>query len=83
MWRVLSGGTVYSLQIHLVLVIKYRYKLISRPILERLKEIFRTTCAKWECQLIEFSGEPDHVHLIIAYHPKLSLDTFVGNLKTV
>jgi putative transposase len=83
MWKALSGGTVYDLKIHLVLVTKYRYKVINRPILERLREIFTNTCSKWECELIEFSGESDHVHLVISYHPKLSLDTFVGNLKTV
>jgi len=83
MWKTLNGGTVYDLTIHLVLVTKYRYKAINRPILERLRGIFQDICLKWECELIEFSGESDHVHLVIAYHPKIPLDKFVGNLKTV
>ncbi len=36
----LSGGTVYDLSIHLVLVTKYRRKVINSPMLKRLEEIF-------------------------------------------
>ena len=55
----LSGGTVYNLSIHLVLVTKYRKKVISKAILKRLEEIFTNTCDKWECRLVEFNGEAD------------------------
>ncbi len=83
MWRKLKCGTVYNLQMHLVLVTKYRYHVINHSVLERLRELFTQTCLKWECELLEFGGESDHVHLLVSYHPKLAIDTFVGNLKTV
>lgn len=54
---------VFNLHYHLVLVTKYRRKAISKAILERLKEVFTATAEKWECELIEFNGEADHVHL--------------------
>ncbi|MBW4423083.1 MAG: transposase [Nostoc desertorum CM1-VF14] len=38
---------VYSLNIHLVLVTKYRRKVINQAMLKRLQEIFENTCAKW------------------------------------
>ncbi|MGL5834739.1 MAG: transposase, partial [Waterburya sp.] len=40
----LSGGTVYDLSIHLVLVTKYRKKVINAAMLKRLEEIFAETC---------------------------------------
>jgi len=40
MMQKLSGGTVYNLSIHLVLVTKYRRKVINAAMLKRLKEIF-------------------------------------------
>lgn len=81
--KVLSGGTVYSLSIHLVLITKYRKKVITKPMLTRLKAIFTETCAKWDCELREFNGESDHVHLLIDINPKVQISTFANNLKTV
>lgn len=81
--KTLAGGTVYRLSIHLVLVTKYRYKAISTPILNRLKEIFVATCQKWECELTQFNGESDHVHMLIDINPKVQISAFANNLKTV
>lgn len=81
--KTLAGGTVYRLSIHLVLVTKYRYKVISTTVLNRLKEIFAATCQKWECELTEFNGESDHVHMLIEINPKVQISAFANNLKTV
>ena len=51
--------------------------------LKRLKEIFQETCDKWECQLVEFNGESDHVHLLINFSPQVQLSKLIANLKTV
>jgi putative transposase len=39
--------------------------------------------SKWDCQLLEFGGEADHIHLLISTHPALNLSIMIGNLKTV
>jgi putative transposase len=75
--------SVYSLTAHVVFVTKYRKKLINQALLARLNEIFAATCQKWECELLEFNGEVDHVHLLIRYHPQVELSKFIANLKTV
>lgn len=74
---------VYDLNIHLVLVTKYRRKAINREILKRLHEIFADTCQKWRSELREFNGETDHVHLLINYPPDVEISKLVNNLKTV
>ena len=61
--------SVYKLNAYIVLVVKYRRKVINETILTRLQEIFRETLLKWDCQLLEFKGESDHVHLLIDYKP--------------
>ena len=73
MWKTLSGGTAYNLKMHLVLVTKYRRKVITRLLSERLEQIFQENCQKWECELVEFNGELDHVHLLIEYNPKVQI----------
>ena len=74
---------VYDLNIHLVLVTKYRKKVITKPILNRLSEIFTATCSKWRCEVVEFNGEPDHIHLLINFPPDVEVSKLVNNLKTV
>ncbi len=43
--------------------------------LKRLKEIFAATCDKWECTLLEFNGEVDHIHALIDLNPKIAPST--------
>ncbi len=74
---------VYNLNYHLVLVAQYRRKCINSEILERLQQIIQNLCKKWDCKLIEFNGEPDHIHLLLELNPKIGPSIFVNNLKTV
>jgi REP-associated tyrosine transposase len=74
---------VISLNYHLVLVTKYRRKAITKEMLTRLNEIFDETLNKWDCKLIEFNGEEDHVHLLLQTPPVVQLSKLVNNLKTV
>jgi putative transposase len=32
-------------------------------------------------ELLEFNGELDHVHLLVAFHPHVALSNLVGKLK--
>lgn len=74
---------VYKLTYHLVLVTKYRKKCLTGEMLDRLKAIVANLCQKWEIELLEFNGESDHVHLLLAMHPNIMPSKFVNNLKTV
>lgn len=73
----------YNIQYHLVICTKYRRRCITNPVLERLRSIFESTLEKWSGSLVEFNGEPDHVHLLISVNPKTQPSKLVNNLKTV
>lgn len=75
--------SVYALTVHIVFVTKYRRKAINAAMLLRLGEIFQETCSKWECQIVEFNGESDHVHLLVNFAPQVQLSKLIANLKTV
>jgi putative transposase len=77
------GRSLSDLKAHLVLTTKYRKKLLTKEMLSRLHEILETLLEKWECRMIEFNGEEDHIHLLFQYHPSLELSKLVNNLKTV
>ncbi len=74
---------VYELKYHLVLVTKYRRRCINSTMLLRLEEDFRRLLMLWDCEVQEFNGEPDHVHLLLSLNPKVQPSKIVNNLKTV
>lgn len=73
---------VYALHYHLVVVTKYRRRVLTGPMLDRFREIAAARCEGWGGTLMEVNGEPDHVHLLVSLPPKLDLSRFVNNLKT-
>lgn len=77
------GRSVSDLRAILVLTTKYRRKLFTKEMLLRLHEIFEDLLEKWECKVIEFNGEENHVHLLFQYHPGVELSKLVNNIKTV
>ncbi|MCK7545803.1 IS200/IS605 family transposase [Marinobacter bryozoorum] len=78
-----KNHAAFRLQYHIVFVIKYRHQCLNGEILSRLESIFRDVLRKWDCDLLEFSGESDHVHLLVDAHPALEVSRLAGNLKTV
>ena len=78
-----SARSVSDLKAHLVLTTKYRRKVLSAQILETLKDNVARTLGKWGCEMLEFNGESDHVHLLFRYYPSVQLSKLVNNLKTV
>jgi len=77
-----TACSVHDLKAHLVLTTKYRRKVISPTMLERLSTLVYHLCHKWNCEVIEFNGEGDHVHLLFRYYPQMELSKFVNALKS-
>jgi putative transposase len=46
-----------------------------------MQEMFMQVCKTMDCELLEFSGEADHVHLLVDFHPKQSISAVAGSLK--
>lgn len=68
-----KNHSAYRLFYHLVLSVKYRHKAITDEMLARLHEIFANLLIKWDCQMVKFSGEADHIHVLFEAHPTLEL----------
>lgn len=74
---------VYKINLHIVFVTKYRKKVITAQILERLREIFSKLCKNQKSELLEFNGEEDHVHLLVDISPDIPPSKLVNTLKTI
>lgn len=79
-WRT-GRKCVYMNFVHLVLVTKYRKNAINNRMLNRMKDLIEETCLQMNCELLEFNGESDHIHLLVSVNPKWSVSNFVGKIK--
>jgi putative transposase len=74
---------VFNFNIHLVFVTKYRKKIFTKQHLDFLSDVFKKICSDFECRLVEFNGEFDHVHLLVNFPPKIAISKLVNSLKGV
>jgi len=77
-----SSHALYCIRLHIVFVTKYRRKVITAEILERLKQAFGEICKSQDCIVIESNGEADHVHLLLDISPSISISELVKVLKS-
>lgn len=74
--------SVSKLVVHLIFTTKYRRKLIDGRMINQIEDAFKSACEKLECKVVAFDGEADHVHVLIAYPPKVAISVLVNNLKS-
>src|ERR1700722_17889172 len=79
-WRT-GRSCVFKNNVHLVFVTKYRRDVLTAEMLDTLKEIYHETCAQMDCELLEFGGEDDHVHIMVSVNPKVAISNLIGKLK--
>ena len=65
-----NAHSVFLLYYHLILVIKYRKKVLTDPVSDRIREIFEYIAPKY------------HVHIMFRAHPKSELSKFINAYKS-
>lgn len=73
--------SVSLLHAHLVFVTKYRRAVFTDDMLTFTEHTMRGACDELGADLVEFNGETDHVHLLVAYPPTLAISALVQRLK--
>ena len=73
--------TKWMCKYHIVFTPKYRRKLIYSQYRDSLGEIFRNLCRYKGVEIIEGHLMPDHVHMLVSIPPKISVSSFMANLK--
>jgi Transposase and inactivated derivatives len=78
-----GAHAIYSIQFHLVFCVKYRKKVLTGRVSERLKEISRNIAKRFGIEIIEQETDQDHIHILFASKPQVQVSKFVNNLKGV
>ena len=77
-----NNHSVFLLYYHLVLVVKYRRKVIDDTISIRLKGIFEYICPTYNLSLQEWNHDKDHVHILFKAQPNSELSKFINAYKS-
>ena len=73
--------TKWNCKYHIVFAPKYRRKVFFYEKREAVREIIKTLCDWKGVEIIEGEVCADHVHLLWAIPPQMSVSSFVGYLK--
>lgn len=77
-----NNHSVFCMSYHLVMVTKYRKKVISKEISNRLKDIFINIQSNHNITLVEWNHDKDHVHILFKAHPNSHLSKFINAYKS-
>ena len=73
---------MFSMYYHLVLVVKYRRKVIDDTISDYAKDKFVSLSEKYNITLIEWNHDSDHIHILFKAHPNTELSKFINAYKS-
>ena len=77
-----NNHSVFAIHFHLILVIKYRKKVINDAISKRLKDIFCYIEDDYNITLEEWNHDIDHVHILFRSHPNTNVSKFINAYKS-
>jgi putative transposase len=73
--------TKSELKYHIVWCTKYRRKVLTNEIQNRLKELLKEVCDKNNFKIEALETMEDHVHIFVQASPKDSVHRIVSQLK--
>lgn len=77
-----NNHSVFKLNYHLIMVVKYRRKVIDDTISTRLKTIFEDIGEKYHITVKEWNHDIDHVHVLMTAKPNTELSKFINAYKS-
>lgn len=77
-----NNHSVFKMYYHLVLVTKYRRKVLDNDIYEYLEEKFNTIGESYNLHLEEMNHDLDHLHILFRAEPKSNISKFINAYKS-
>ena len=77
-----NANSVFSLNYHLILVVKNRRQIFTDEISNRAREIFEYIAPNYKIELVEWNHDRDHVHVLFKGQPKTEMSKFINAYKS-
>ena len=68
----------WKCQYHIVIVPKYRRKVVYEKLRADMGKILRKLCEYKKVEIIEAHAMPDHIHMLLSIPAKMSVEKFSG-----
>jgi len=78
-----TSHSVYNLNYHIVLVIKYRQNILIGEVEEFVKEQINSICQRYNWEVLALEVMPDHIHVFLSAEPKYAPLTIGTTLKSI
>ncbi len=75
--------TIFRIEVHLVWVTKYRYKVLTGDIAERTRELVRRIYEENKAQILSGVVSANHVHILLSIDPSISSQKTVLGTTTL
>lgn len=75
--------SVYNLNYHVVLVTKYRHKVLVGAIETFVKEQLPEICNRYGWEIMAQEVMPEHIHIFVSAPPKFAPLTIAATLKSI
>lgn len=77
-----GGHSKYSVKAHFVFVTKYRKKIFKHGLMNNdIKRFLHEASKKYGYNIIQMETDEDHVHILLDYHPSVSISNIVRQFK--
>ena len=76
-----GSHTVFQIEYHFVWVTKYRYKVLTAEVAERVRELVRQVCATFEIRIVKGVVSKDHVHILVSAPPNMAPSEIMRRIK--
>lgn len=77
-----NNHSVFILHYHLILVVKYRRKVINDEISRKLGIEFEKICKNYNIRLEDWNHDIDHVHILFNANPNTNISKFINAYKS-
>lgn len=77
-----NNHSVFLMYYHLVLVVKYRRKVITPVVSDYVKEMFVRIGKGYNIHLVEWNHDVDHIHILLKGQPNTELSKFINAYKS-
>ena len=76
-----TSHTVFYHRYHIVWITKYRYKVLTRQLKLRIREIIAQVSEEMNVRVVNGALSADHIHLMLEIPPHISVSNFVKIVK--
>ncbi len=77
-----NNHSVFCLNYHLIMCVKYRRRVIDDAVSERLRQIFERLAEPYHILVTEWNHDIDHVHVLFRAQPHSEISKFLNAYKS-